>query len=280
MSPTVLLTGATGFVGRQVLKVLGDHGLPIRAIVREGKEALVIGSRNLERVITTKDLFAEKSEWWAEACAGIDTIIHVAWYAESGKYLQSEKNLDCLVGTLEMAQGAVDACVRRVVGIGTCFEYDLTAGDLSIETSLRPTTPYAEAKAKAFRALSIIFLQHKIEFAWCRLFYLHGEGEDLRRLVPYIRSKLSAGEFAELTSGNQVRDFLDVRVAAEMIVDAALSFKQGAINTCSGVPISVRALAEQIADEYGRRDLLKFGARPDNLVDPPRVVGIRDQKPV
>ena len=125
MSPTVLLTGATGFVGRQVLKVLGDHGLPIRAIVREGKEALVIGSRNLERVITTKDLFAEKSEWWAEACAGIDTIIHVAWYAESGKYLQSEKNLDCLVGTLEMAQGAVEACVRRVVGIGTwrCRQY-------------------------------------------------------------------------------------------------------------------------------------------------------------
>lgn len=161
MSPTVLLTGATGFVGRQVLRSLGDHGLPIRAIVREGKEALVIGSRNLERVITTKDLFAEKSEWWAEACAGIDTIIHVAWYAESGKYLQSE-NLDCLVGTLEMAQGAVDACVRRVVGIGTCFEYDLTAGDLSIETSLRPTTPYADAKAKAFRALSIIFCSTKL----------------------------------------------------------------------------------------------------------------------
>jgi dTDP-6-deoxy-L-talose 4-dehydrogenase (NAD+) len=63
-----------------------------------------------------------------------------------------------------------------------------------------------------------------------------------------------------------------------MIVNTAIGSKQGAINTCSGVPISVRALAEQIADEYGRRDLLKFGARPDNLVDPPRVVGVRDEK--
>ena len=279
MSPTILLTGATGFVGRQVLRVLGDYGLPIRAIVREGKEALVTGSRNLERVITTKDLFAEKASWWTEACAGVDIVIHLAWYTESGKYLQSKQNVDCLAGTLEMAQGAVDACVRRVVGIGTCFEYDLTAGDLSIETLLRPMTPYADAKAKAFRALSAICLRHEIEFAWCRLFYLHGEGEDVRRLVPYIRSKLSAGEFAELTSGNQIRDFLDVRVAAEMIVNTAIGSQQGAINTCSGVPVSVRALAEQIADEYGRRDLLKFGARPDNLVDPPRVVGITTYDP-
>jgi dTDP-6-deoxy-L-talose 4-dehydrogenase (NAD+) len=37
----------------------------------------------------------------------------------------------------------------------------------------------------------------------------------------------------------------------------------------------VRHFAEQIADEYGRRDLLEFGARPENLVDPPCVVGVR-----
>jgi dTDP-6-deoxy-L-talose 4-dehydrogenase (NAD+) len=59
-----------------------------------------------------------------------------------------------------------------------------------------------------------------------------------------------------------------------MIVDVAMGNRAGAINICSGIPITVRILAEQIADEYGRRDLLKFGARPDNLVDPPRVVGI------
>lgn len=62
-----------------------------------------------------------------------------------------------------------------------------------------------------------------------------------------------------------------------MIVEAALSDEQGPVNICSGMPITIRQLAEQIADEYGRRDLLKFGARPDNLVDPPCVVGVRRQ---
>lgn len=273
MSDTVLLTGGTGFVGRQVLRALNERQVPTRVVVRHGKEKIV-SSSSIEQVITTNDLFAETSDWWKQACMGIDTVIHVAWYAETGQYLQSEKNLDCLSGTLQLARGAVQAGVRRFVGAGTCFEYDLTTGDLSLDTPLRPLTPYAGAKAAAYMALSQWLPAQSVEFVWCRLFYLYGEGEDERRLVPYIRSKLSAGETAELTSGTQIRDFLNVQVAAQTIVNAALSHHQGAMNICSGIPVSVRALAEQIADEYGRRDLLKFGTRPDNLVDPPRVVGV------
>jgi dTDP-6-deoxy-L-talose 4-dehydrogenase (NAD+) len=167
--------------------------------------------------------------------------------------------------------------VTRIVGIGTCFEYDLTGGMLAIETPLRPLTPYAGAKAAAFMALSQWAPKQGIEFAWCRLFYLHGEGEDSRRLVPYLRSKLAAGEPAELTSGNQIRDFIDVREAGRIIAETALGHAQGAVNICSGMPITVRQLAESIADEYGRRDLLRFGARQDNLIDPPCVVGVKHQ---
>jgi dTDP-6-deoxy-L-talose 4-dehydrogenase (NAD+) len=85
---------------------------------------------------------------------------------------------------------------------------------------------------------------------------------------------LEKGEPAELTSGKQIRDFLDVADVGKMISDVALSDQIGAVNICSGVPITVRQLAEQIADEYGRRDLLIFGARLDNLIDPPCVVGV------
>lgn len=276
MSGLVLLTGATGFVGRQVLRSLSQCGTSVRVVVREGTQERLEFSASLERIVTTADLFAEDSSWWAEGCAGVDTVIHVAWYAKPGQYLQSPKNSECLTGTLQMADGACRARVRRFVGIGTCFEYDLDAGLLDVATPLRPTTPYAEAKVAAFTALSQSLPKKGIEFAWCRLFYLYGEGEGERRLVPYLRAKLDAGEPAELSSGTQIRDFLDVREAGRMIADTALGTAQGAVNICSGVPISVRALAERIADECGRRDLLRFGARPDNLVDPPQVVGVRD----
>lgn len=274
MTGTLLLTGASGFIGRQILRSLAEKGKQVRVVVREGKQHQFARDEAVESVLTTRDLFVESADWWKFSCEGIDTVIHAAWYAEPGDYLMSPKNLDCLAGTLQLSKGVAEAGVRRFVGIGTCFEYDLSGGILSVDTPLRPRTPYAGTKAAAFVALSQYLPQMGVEFLWCRLFYLYGDGEDPRRLVPYLHSKLAAGEPAELTNGNQIRDFLDVRQASWIIVDSALSEKQGAINICSGAPITVRQLAEQIADKYGRRDLLKFGARADNLVDPPCVLGV------
>jgi nucleoside-diphosphate-sugar epimerase len=274
-APLILLTGATGFVGRQILRALEERGCLVCAVARHGKQGQVARAAAVGSIITSSDIFAEGADWWADVCAGVDTIIHAAWYAEPQHYLQSPKNRDCLLGTLRLAQGALQAKVRRVVGIGTCFEYDLSVGRLSVETPLKASTPYAQAKADVFAALSRLLPQNGIEFAWCRLFYLFGEGEDARRLVPYVRARLEAGEPAELSSGTQIRDFLDVRAAGRMIVEAALSPVQGPVNICSGKPVTVRQIAETIADEFGRRDLLRFGVRPDNLLDPPCVVGIR-----
>jgi len=273
--PLILLTGATGFVGRQVLRELAARNCRVRLIVRDGSQNRIAQSNAIEAIIATADLWSESLAWWVDACRDVNRVIHVAWYAEPGQYLQSPKNLDCLAGTLRLAQAASQAKVRRFVGIGTCFEYDLSAGYLTVATPLRPSTPYAAAKAAAFMALSQYLPQQGVEFAWCRLFYLYGEGEDERRLVPYLRAKLSAGEAADLSSGSQIRDYLDVREAGRMLVEHALGSAQGPVNICSGTPVTVRELAERIADEYGRRDLLRFGARPDNLVDPPCVVGVR-----
>lgn len=273
MTKRILLTGSTGFVGTQVLRELTRRGMSVVVVVRSGSEAKVSSIPGVDSVISTPDLFQEGCDWWRHACAGVDTAVHAAWYAEPGEYLQSPKNIECLMGTVALARGAAEAGVRRLVGIGTCFEYELSGGLLTVDTPLRPLTPYAGAKAAAYLALLHCLPAMGVEFAWCRLFYLYGEGEDERRLVPHIRNRLAQGEPAELTSGNQIRDFLDVEEAAKKIVDVADGTAQGAMNICSGIPTSVRQLAERIADEYGRRDLLRFGARPDNLVDPPCVVG-------
>ena len=274
MTRTILVTGATGFVGRQVMRALSEKGMQLRLVVRAAKMTRADLLANYGEIVTTEDLFAESSQWWAEQCEGVDSVVHLAWYAEPSKYLQSELNIDCLQGSINLARGAIQAGVRRFVGVGTCFEYDLSAGVMSLDTPLKPSTPYADAKAALFMSLSNWLPMQSVEFAWCRLFYLYGEGEDSRRLVPYLRSRLAKGEPAELTSGKQIRDFLDVADAGRMIADIALSDRTGPVNICSGAPITVRQLAEQIADEYGRRDLLIFGARHDNLVDPPCVVGV------
>ncbi|MHA7816749.1 MAG: NAD-dependent epimerase/dehydratase family protein [Pseudohaliea sp.] len=269
----LLLTGATGFVGRQVSRALAERGHGMRLALREGAPCPVVEGANVE-LLETPDLFEAGRDWWAASLAGVDTVIHLAWYAEPGKYLSSPRNLDCLRGTIVLAQACIDAGVRRFVGVGSCAEYDLTRGLLGVDTPLDPQTLYAACKASTSQVLGQLLPSAGVEFAWCRVFYLYGEGEDARRLVPYLHRQLGSGQPVELTSGRQIRDYLDVKDAGTMLAEAALGDLQGPVNICSGVPVTVRQLAEQIADAYGRRDLLRFGVRADNAFDPPCIVGI------
>jgi nucleoside-diphosphate-sugar epimerase len=275
MTSQILLTGARGFVGRQVLADLAHRGHAVRVVLRPD-QPLPDGA---EEALHTPDALTEGADWWQAACTDITTVIHCAWYVTLGEYLTSPRNTECLIGTLRLGQGALAAGVSRFVGIGTCFEYDLRARVMSTDTALAPETPYAAAKVAAFHGLSGLFAGSQTSFSWARLFYLYGEGEKPGRLVSYLRSQLEAGEAAELTRGTQIRDFMDVAEAGTRIVDLALSGHAGPANICSGVPITTRQLAERIADGYERRDLLRFGARADNPVDPDCVLGIRTHLP-
>lgn len=271
---TVTLTGATGFVGKQVLRGLLNSGCPVRVLTRDPSFLRNIDFVGKVDVLSTPDLFSETPARLEQMLDGTSVLVHGAWYTEPGKYLASPQNLTCLNGTLNLATAFARVGGQRFVGLGTCAEYDTSAGLMATDTPLAPNTLYAACKAAAYLVLRNFFPGEGIQFSWCRLFYLFGEGEDYRRLVPYIRRQLEAGQEVLLTSGNQVRDFIDVREAAQMIVDVALGQDDGAVNICSGVAVSVRQMAEKIADEYGRRDLLRFGERPENAFDPPRVVGV------
>ncbi len=230
-------------------------------------------------MIECDDVFAQSADWWADHLADQDIVLHLAWYAEPGRYQMSPKNFDCLSGTLAMARGAASANLARFVAVGTCLEYDLSAGAVGPHTPLAPQSPYAAAKAACGLALGQMLPLAEVSFLWARLFYLHGAEEDPRRLVAYLHRQLQAGEVAELSSGMQLRDFLDVEVAAQMLVQETLGERTGAVNISSGEGIRVRQLAERIADEHGRRDLLRFGARPDHPDDPPEVIGLRPAAP-
>ena len=54
------------------------------------------------------------------------------------------------------------------------------------------------------------------------MFYIYGEGEHPSRLYPYLISKMRENKTAEMSSGNQVRDFLPVKEVAKEITQIAL----------------------------------------------------------
>lgn len=274
MGKTILLTGATGFVGKQILRSLLASGHSVVAPVRPASMAGLDKHEPRLRLLEVEDVFALPVDWWAEICQGCDAVVHAAWYVEPGLYLDSPRNFHCVTGTLAMAEGAARTDLAHFVGLGTCVEYRLPSEHLTIESPLEPKTLYAAAKLSTYQMLDRYFAGSGTNFSWCRLFYLHGEGEHPSRLVPYLRQRLTRGETAKLSKGTQLRDFMDVADAGRMIASVINTGQTGPINICSGVPITIRALAEAIADEYGRRDLLEFGSADIHPSDPLAVVGV------
>lgn len=270
---TVLLTGATGFVGRQIHRRLAEAGHSIKVIVRPGRQVKLAGPA--ASVIETDDLFQLSAEAWTPHVEGIDAVIHSAWFVEPGVYLDSRKNIDCVKGSLALADAAAKSGVEHFIGIGTCMEYVLPSDNLHINAPLGATTLYAASKLALYRMLKARFAASKhTKFSWCRLFYLYGEAEHPKRLVPYIRRQIEGNEKVKLSAGTQLRDFMDVHEAGNQIADVVDTGQPDAINICSGAAITIRHFAESIADQYDRRDLLEFGTAQIHPSDPAAVVGV------
>ncbi len=270
----VVVTGAGGFVGRHVLRALKGAGVEVTAVLRAGRDL----PDDAVHAIRTRDLFAEPTSFWRSALCGYDAILHLAWYT-ARDYMTAPHNLSCAAGSLRLAEGAMLAGVPRFVGIGTCVEYDLTtdavsAGEpLSSTSPIGPQGPYGAAKAATWLALSEVLPAAGVSFAWCRLFHLFGEGEDPRRLVPSLHAKLAAGEPVPLSSGRQVRDYMDAAEAGRQIAAVVLGQQEGAINICSGRSTTIAEIAREIAQSYGRPDLLRLGELPDRPGEAPFIVG-------
>lgn len=271
MKRRILITGANGFIGKHLVTRLAQLDLELVLVVRSSdgvpESALAKGAR----VVTTSDLFAQDDGWWREVSKGVDTFVHAAWYTKHPDYMTSDQNRNCEAGTIKIAEALRNSHVRRFVGLGTCLEYHQTGKLLTTDSALHPESPYAMAKFNTFQQLSQILGEAKIEFAWCRLFYIHGPGEHESRLVPFLRRELSRGNLVKLRNPRQVLDFLEVRDVVQKIEQVVLGGSTGALNVCSGVATTVSDLSVAIAKEYGHPELIDAESSSMGEVGPPIV---------
>jgi nucleoside-diphosphate-sugar epimerase len=266
----VLVTGAGGFIGSHVVRALLRRGDEVLALLRPGAEPPRLADvRNRVQVVTA-DLDAADTVTHAVATARPEGCIHLAWYAVPGKYLHATaENLACVQATLGLVRQLIESGCRHFVGAGTCIELDTDAGYLSLSTPPKPRTIYAASKHATQVLAGQLCQGTAMRFAWLRVFYLYGPGEDGRRLVPSVVRSLSCGERVALTAGEQVRDYLHVADVAEAFACVLHGEAVGPINLGGGQPVTVKHLVRTLADLMGRRDLLAFGARPTLADEPP-----------
>jgi len=203
-----------------------------------------------------------------------DAVLHLAWCAEHGKFWNDPANQVWAEATFALAQVAADAGVRRFVGTGTCFEYDWPKeGDCGeFKTPVIRHTPYDVAKTECCTRLEAYFRSAGVAFAWARLFFLYGPGEDQRRLVASVARALVLGQKAQCTRGVVTRDYIEVRDAGAALAAITLGTIQGPVNVGSGKGVRVADIATMLGRLAGRPDLVELGVLPDRPDDPPRIV--------
>ena len=257
------VTGASGFIGRHLVGQAALAGHEVWTIARKGAPPREEGARaNGERIRTmTLDLGDPAEVTTAVRSGAPDAIVHLAWYAQPNDYLVSLENVESLKTTLTFARAVVAGGCRRMVGVGTCVEYANLPRPRREDDAVEPKSLYARCKHAAHRVLEELFAREGAGLAWARLFHMHGPGEHPTRLIPAVAAALRAGRPFALSPGEQVRDHLDVRDVASALLHLANIDLTGAINVCSGKPVTLRAVLETLAREVGHLELLQFGAR-------------------
>ncbi len=276
----VLLTGATGFIGRNAIAPLIAKGYEVHAVT------------------SSKTGSVEGEHWhWANLLDNKETVrlmteirpthlLHFAWYAVPGKYWTSAENLRWVQASLALMQAFSEIGGKRIVMAGTCAEYDWGFGRCSEEsTPLIPATLYGTCKHALQTMLMAWSDNMDVSSAWGRIFWLYGPHEHQARLVASTISALLRGEEASCSNGNLIRDYLHVADIASAFVALLDSDLEGAVNIGSGNGVALKDVVEMIGEKIGQSKLIRCAPRSSQanapsflIADTARLSGI-DWKP-
>lgn len=235
----VAVTGASGFIGRYVVRELLSHGIEVVAVAR------ATAQRQSPPLWMEIDIL-EPPINLLEKLGNPDALIHLAWGGlpnyDSSQHTESEYPAHLNFLTHCLTQG-----LKKLYVTGTCYEYGLASGELTEENPTKPCTKYGLAKTMLHESLLELQKKHLFQLTWFRLFYLYGEGQSENSLYSSLRSAIKRGEANfPMSGGGQLRDFLPVEVAAKMMVGAILQENsQGTFNVCSGIPVSVQSIVQR-----------------------------------
>jgi nucleoside-diphosphate-sugar epimerase len=262
----VLVTGASGFIGRQCLPLLISRGYEVHATSRR------------------PPAFADNKVHWhstdlldrfqlAEVVRSVKPshLLHLAWTTTPGRFWHSTENFRWVNASLDLMQEFKNSGGQRVVAAGSCAEYAWGREYDEIKTPLEPDSTYGICK-NAFRQLLESFATlSDMTWAWGRVFFMFGPAEPAEKLAASVILSLLRDEVAKCSEGTQLRDFMYVGDVADAFATLLDSDFSGSVNIGSGIAFEVRKFASMIAERLDKRQLLELGAlksknEPDFIV--------------
>lgn len=250
--PTIVVTGAAGFIGRRTVARLAQKAA-IVALDRMPNPGGWAGGVEYRQMDLDREMPAFEGNW---------ILIHLAWSLDRANVAAQQESLQTFARLLGQ-EG-----LAGVVGLGSAEEYGELEGRLREDMAPgQKLSAYGQAKHAADQALEAWARGAGRKAVWLRPFVVYGPGQGGNMAIPFAlrcARERSPGDFSE---GSQFRDFVHVDDVAEGIAAATLGLPamKSAFAVCNlgrGEPVRLRDVLERIAVQTNSQDLFRFGARP------------------
>ena len=266
---SVVLTGATGFIGSATLAELVRRGRRVIVLLRPTSDRRRIAClRGYETVMFDHFGEAGLAARIQEYNPGV--FIHCAWRGVAGDErnasYQITENVPMTIASAALAAGC--GC-QQWVGLGSQAEYGNPNRVISEATPENPATIYGKAKLAAGHASLALCEALGIAGVWLRVFSIFGPQDAPHWFIPSAIQDFLAGRKPRLTKCEQRWAFLYIKDAAKAVVAAADGRLTGVYNLGSGRADTLREVIQVIRTELGTTIEPDYGAihyRPEQVM--------------
>lgn len=264
-SKKVIVTGATGLIGKELLMPLKQAGFDVYPITIDENNPYIPGIHWLKG-----NLFDET--FLAEIFAQVQPqyLLNMAW-CTTGSYQNSNLNFDFVRAGLTLLKHFAQNGGTRAVFAGTCFEYAFKDEPIKEIDKIEPHNIYAFCKNSLHELAAQFCKANNISFGYGRIFYVYGRNEHKTRLTASIINALKAGQTVSVNHAQLVKDYMYSKDIAVAFVKLLESKTEGPVNICTGVPVSLAVYAQTVAHLLNKEHLLDLKNLPTN--QPPVIVG-------
>ena len=238
----VLVTGAAGFLGWNLVDFLLSHDFFVEAVVRPGSSSneRLLSHSCLHIVPLAMEEIVHLPEYVAGPC---DCAVHLAWDPRRTDFAAQRASLS---STLDLVEALGVVGCQRFLGIGSQAEYGATDEVMDEAMTVQPVTPYGAAKVAALHLTRLRAHQLGIDWVWGRVFSVYGPYEPESTLLSYLARMLRSGETPQMTAGTQLWDYLHAEDAAAAMHALFLHGKDGEVyNIAHGDVRPLRSFTEE-----------------------------------
>lgn len=263
----MLLTGVSGFLGRNFMECLDRSKYEIYAVGRncpgfmDEEHFFVHDLKNLSAIsVYTKEIRP-------------DILVLFAWDVSTQSYWESLDNCLWADICIQTAKAFLENGGRQILFAGTSASYDYGKGWLKeLPEYEHPSSMYGITKLYTSQVLAKLAAEYHVLYSEARLFAIYGRYEKLERLVPLTAWRLSRNEKIVNRCGDLLRDYIYIEDAVKAILMLIEQKAVGIYNISSGKPVSIGQIIMQVAEELGKEDLVAF-EHSEKSKDFPLIVG-------